>query len=185
MEHDIISQINQAYTKWAHNIAPKRLSYLLFVQHFEERWVQVELAHHLSLVLNNPNVWMEAYKNKYDIGVYSGVTEKTPSVLIELKTVKNYDLPFWTSRFKDDMEKLKAAKSKVPDIRCFFLIISAFAEPNESVYWFDKAITPKSEYETQLNTKFSLNLPGIEIPIKDPDGFFKSMSLTMYLQEVI
>ncbi|MBU2572452.1 MAG: hypothetical protein KKH28_00025 [Elusimicrobia bacterium] len=185
MGHEIIEQIKQAYINWASSLDPKRLSYLLFVQHFEERWVQVELAHHLSLVLKNPNVWMEA--KKYDIGVYSSVNEKKPAVLIELKTVKNYDLSYWTSRFPEDIKKLKAARLGASDIRCFFMVISAFAEPaepKENVFWFNKAITPKSEYETQLNTKFSLNRPGAEKLFKDPDGFFKSMSLTMYLQEI-
>ena len=184
MGNEITLQIYQAYSNWAKDLNPKRLSHLLFVQHFEERWVQVELAYHLSLVLKTPNVWMEVYKKRYDIGIYSGVNEKTPSVLIELKTVKNYDLPFWTSGFADDVKKLKAAKLGASDIRCFFLVISAFAEPKENVFWFKKAIIPKSEYEAQLNAKFSLNRLGTEKSFTDPNGFFKNINLTMYLQEV-
>ena len=137
-------------------------------------------------MIKNKDVWMEAYKKKYDIAIYPKATASTPVTLIELKTVKNYDLPFWTSRLQTDIDKLRAAKRDSGEIRCFFMILSAFGQPSSQVVWAKKALS-KEIYHDRLNKKLEeigFKQPGVEKSFTDSSGMFNKMGITMHLLEV-
>ena len=176
------NKIEESLKSWAINICPEKLSYLAFVQHFEERWVQTELGYELSSTLNNPNIWMECYK-KCDIGIYPNTNEKIPNAIIEIKTIKNYDLPFWVSRFKEDREKLKKIKTENNSIQCFFLVISLFAQPkNNDIFWYKKSIE-KEKYEEILKTK-EVDISKTSPLLSYKSEFFSNIELKFHLEEI-
>ena len=180
--------IEEALKLWANHINSEKLSYLAFVQHFEERWVQTELGYELSLILNNPNVWMECYKDKRcDIGIYEKVNKKTPKVIIEIKTVKNYDLSTWTNRLELDRQKLKTiqqeAEKEGTTIKCFSLVISLFARPKSNdVFWYKKRIE-KEKYEEILKTK-EVDITKTSPLLSYENKFFSNIELKFHLEEI-
>ena len=104
----------------------KILTYFARYLHFDERWAQSELCHMISQKYPHKYVWME--DKRRDCTIYSGKgKEEDLECVIEIKTVKNFDIGYWLSPLKRDIVKLKNEKCALR----IFVVISLTGKPKK------------------------------------------------------
>jgi len=130
---DYAKSISEAYEDLALNLQKRQkeeglLSFLASVQHFEERWLQVEFALCLQKKLPDHHIWMEW--KRFDISIFKSRTDNQPVCIIEMKTVKNYALSYWLAGLKRDFEKLEKTRESYHGVEIFILAFALYTEPS-------------------------------------------------------
>ena len=141
MNHQSREIIKQAYIKLIEELKRRNqsddiLNYLCSIQHFEERWIQVELGNILYKSLNQYGYipWLE-FKHE-DIAVYAKVANQEHWA-IELKVTKNNSINIpWLN--------MALPQSNVPTDKKYLLIISYYCY-DPSLDWTESKRYPDSK----------------------------------------
>ncbi|MCB4791083.1 MAG: hypothetical protein LHV68_04265 [Elusimicrobia bacterium] len=173
----------------------KQLSYLAAIQHFEERWIQVEYSICLQeLMFKSHSVWMEGGKEKIDASIYSKTNDLV--CVVEIKTVKNYEVSYWLDKFENDIKKLVEIKrDKLKDR--YFLVFYLYAAPQGWWQWERKDKTKQYREEKECGSLIEKKLDELKLTYKTKDyikiknklSFLKDeysneLSLTGYLIKI-
>lgn len=145
------------------------LEYLARIQHYEERWAVAEFGHELQNKLSGADVYLEC--KRHDICIWETPEADeigkrlAPDCIIEVKTVKNYDIGYWIKPILNDIEKLASADlnrwstsshSKVCEKYLVIFSLSAIGPKTEQ--WYQRKKPPAADVDLRIIKA----IPGIE-----------------------